>query len=187
LSKSTSCSCSCTGASAGKCAGVLLATDLVRILQLSAVPHLLLPYDCFLLRFVQEDHPDTVKVHDKSVDSGDGILSIWLGQVAASEREPQQQRASLEDTDTDTTATAPAHHSSQEISKLWSVTGSKVNAINNDHGQCSNAQIENCLVQTALDAPSKTYDPAADVFHAADTYDCLVSTIGCFDRSVKSS
>jgi hypothetical protein len=110
--------------------------------------------------------------------SGDGILSVWLDKVAASERASASapQGAALEDTD----ETAPAHHSSQEISKLWSVTGSNLQNIDrNNHGQCSNAQIENCLVQTALDAPSKTYDPAADVFHAADTYDCLVSTIGC--------
>ena len=121
-------------------------------------------------------------MQDKSVDSGDGILSIWLDQVAASERRaPQQQRPSFEDTVTDATYAAPAHHhSSQEISKLWSVTGSTIHNVDNDHhGQCSNAHIENCLAQTALDAPSKTYDPAADVFHAADTYDCLVSTIGC--------
>jgi hypothetical protein len=134
-------------------------------------------------------------MQDKSFDSGDGILSIWRDKVAATERascerassereRAPQQRASFEDTVTETTYAAPAptvpHHSSPEISKLWSVTGSHIPDADNDHhGQCSNEHIENCLAQTALDAPSKTYDPAADVFHAADTYDCLVSTIGC--------
>jgi hypothetical protein len=81
-----------------------------------------------------------------------GILSIWLGKVAASEAQPVEV----------------APHSSEEISKLWSVCT-----------QCSNAQIEDCLLTTAMDAPSKTYDPSSDAFHAADTYDCLVNTLSC--------
>jgi serine protease len=95
-----------------------------------------------------------VEVNEKldiSAPSG-GILSIWLEKVAAIE--PQSAEV--------------ARHSSEEISKLWSVCR-----------QCSNAQIESCLLATGMDAPSKTYDASADVFHAADTYDCLVSDIGC--------
>lgn len=88
---------------------------------------------------------------DIAAPSG-GILSVWLDKVAASDPQPVEV----------------APHSSQEIAKLWSVCR-----------QCSNAQIENCLLTTAMDAPSKTYDPSSDKFHAADTYDCLVSTIGC--------
>jgi hypothetical protein len=88
---------------------------------------------------------------DIAVPSG-GILSLWLDKVAASDPQPVEV----------------APHTSQEIAKLWSVCR-----------QCSNAQIENCLLTTAKDAPSKTYDPSSDIFHAADTYDCLVSTIGC--------
>jgi hypothetical protein len=86
-------------------------------------------------------------------DEGTGILSIWLDKVAASEPQPIEV----------------APHSSEEIAKLWSVCT-----------QCSDAQIEDCLLTTAMDAPSKTYDdPSSDIFHAADTYDCLVGTISC--------
>jgi hypothetical protein len=89
---------------------------------------------------------------DTTTPSG-GILSIWLDKVAATDPQPAE--------------VAPPH-TSQEIAKLWSVCR-----------QCSNAQIENCLLTTAMDAPSNSYDSSSDIFHAADTYDCLVNTIGC--------
>jgi hypothetical protein len=94
------------------------------------------------------------EVHENSdiTAPSEGILSIWFDKLAASELQPAEVAA----------------HSSEEISKLWPVCS-----------QCSNEQIESCLLTTAMDAPSKTYDASADVFHAADTYDCLVSTIGC--------
>jgi hypothetical protein len=80
------------------------------------------------------------------------ILSSWLDKVTASEAQPVEV----------------APHTSEEISKLWSVCT-----------QCSNAQIEDCLLTTAMDAPSKSYDLSSDIFHAADTYDCLVNIISC--------
>lgn len=95
--------------------------------------------------------PEVNENTDIAAPSG-GIISIWLAKVAASEPQPA----------------AVAPHSSQEIAKLWSVCR-----------QCSDAQIENCLLTTVMDAPSNTYDPSSDIFHAADSYDCLVSTIGC--------
>jgi hypothetical protein len=90
---------------------------------------------------------------DRNVQQHDGgILSIWFDRVAASEAQPVEV----------------APHTSKELSKLWSVCT-----------QCSNAQIEDCLMTTAIDAPSKTYDPSSDIFHAADAYDCLVNTLSC--------
>jgi hypothetical protein len=98
-----------------------------------------------------QDHAGVAEL-ERNIQHDGGILSIWLDKVAASESQPAEV----------------APFSSEEISKLWSVCT-----------QCSNAQIEDCLLTTAMDAPSKIYDPSSDIFHAADTYDCLVSTISC--------
>jgi hypothetical protein len=91
------------------------------------------------------------EIVNNSAPEGEGILSTWLDKVAAS----------------DTKLAKAIPQASGEIAKVWSVCS-----------QCLNSLIESCLMTTALDAPSKTYTPSSDVFHAADTYDCLVAN-GC--------
>jgi hypothetical protein len=100
---------------------------------------------------------------------GEGIVSIWLAKAAASGVEDAaKQNSFVQNAGANgrNLATAPQPSPSQDI---WSIVCST----------CSKAQVDSCLLSTALDAPSRTYDPSAAVFHTADTYDCLVNTDGC--------
>jgi hypothetical protein len=90
----------------------------------------------------------------------EGIVSIWLAKAAASGVVPNAGATG------ENIPMAPQPSPSQDV---WSIVCSA----------CSKTQVESCLLNTALDAPSRTYDPSAAVFHAADTYDCLVNTDGC--------
>jgi hypothetical protein len=85
---------------------------------------------------------------------GEGILSTWIDKVAAS----------------DTKLAKASPQASRGVIEVWSACS-----------QCLNTQIESCLMTTALDAPSKTYKPSSDTFHAADTYYCLVTNGCCAD------
>jgi serine protease len=59
-------------------------------------------------------------------------------------------------------------HVTGAIAKVWSVCR-----------QCSNVQVEKCLLTTASGAPSRTNQLGFGIVNAADTYDCLVNTDGC--------
>jgi hypothetical protein len=98
--------------------------------------------------------PEEEVRNEKVRINGEGILSTWLDKVEASDH---------------TELAKDIPQASGEIAKVWSVCS-----------ECLNTQIESCVMTTALDAPSKTYKPSSDIFHAADTYDCLLDTTnGC--------
>jgi hypothetical protein len=96
--------------------------------------------------------------------AGGGILSVWLAKAAASGMQQAAKTSVVPNAGAagENMVTAP-------LQDVWSVMCST----------CSKAQVESCLLSTAMDAPSRTYDRSAAVFHAADTYDCLVNTDGC--------
>jgi hypothetical protein len=99
---------------------------------------------------------------------GEGIVSMWLAKVAASGMQHAAKNSVVSNVgaNVEHMAMAPQPSPPQDI---WSIVCST----------CSKAQVESCFLRTALDAPSRTYNPNAAVFHSADTYDCLVNTDGC--------
>jgi hypothetical protein len=99
---------------------------------------------------------------------GEGIVSIWLAKAAASGVQQADENSAVSNAgDTGENLTmAPQPSQPQDV---WSIVCST----------CSKPQVESCLLSAFMDAPSRTYDPSAAIFQAADTYDCLVNTDGC--------
>jgi serine protease len=61
-----------------------------------------------------------------------------------------------------------APHVTGAIAKVWSVCS-----------QCSNVQVESCLLTTASSSFRRTKQLGLGIINADDTYDCLVNTDGC--------
>jgi serine protease len=59
-------------------------------------------------------------------------------------------------------------HVTGAIAKVWSVCR-----------QCSNVQVESCLLNAASNASRRTNELGFGIVNADDTYDCLVNTGGC--------
>jgi hypothetical protein len=99
---------------------------------------------------------------------GEGIVPIWIAIAAASGVQQTAKNSAVPNAGAtgENMATAPQPSTPQDV---WSIVCST----------CSKAQVEGCLLSTFMDVPSRTYDPSAAIFQAADTYDCLVNTDGC--------
>jgi serine protease len=65
-----------------------------------------------------------------------------------------------------------APHVTGAITKVWSVCR-----------QCSNDQVESCLLTTAASSSRRTDELGFGIVNAADTYNCLVKTSGCCDEA----
>jgi serine protease len=65
-----------------------------------------------------------------------------------------------------------APHVTGAITKVWSVCR-----------QCSNDQVESCLLTTAKSSSGRTDELGFGIVNAADTYDCLVNRSGCCDEA----
>jgi serine protease len=83
---------------------------------------------------------------------GVGILSTYIGGGYSSM--------------TGTSMAVP--HVTGAIAKVWSVCS-----------QCSNDQVESCLLTTASSSFRRTKQLGFGIINAADAYDCLVNTDGC--------
>jgi serine protease len=69
-----------------------------------------------------------------------------------------------------------APHVAGAIAKVWSVCR-----------QCSNAQVESCLLTAASSSSRRTDELGFGIVNAADTYDCLVNTSGCCHDEAESA
>jgi serine protease len=67
-----------------------------------------------------------------------------------------------------------APHVTGAITKVWSVCR-----------QCSNAQVESCLLTTASSSSRRTDELGFGIVNAADTYNCLVNTNGCCEEAAE--